>query len=176
MEKITFLKQEDWTFLYLGKIEWQPETYEQQKENIVAIEINAEDFEKIQKYKCEATYINDVFEIKDSEYFLNRNIIEYNKSIDILNIQFEKKVADFLLGYSPSEIATFETKRIEAEKFLNTGQSIYIETLANAKGMLAVDLANIIQKKSMEFMQAYCQLEAWKDSQVREMKIKYNIL
>lgn len=104
-------------------------------------------------------------------YLQNKFILEKEK----INNTFESKINLFLSDYPPSEILTFETKRVEAEKYLATGSNIYIETLAAAKWRTAQKLAETIQANALAYLQAYSQLEAQKDGQIKALKEKYNL-
>ena len=99
----------------------------------------------------------------------------YEKELERVTWLFEEKIAEYLSKYPPSEILTFETKRVEAEKFVADGENYYIETLASAKNIEPLVLAETILEKAKVFAEKYASLEAWKDSQVKAIKVKYNV-
>lgn len=104
------------------------------------------------------------------------NLYLYDRDLNTVKRNFESKIKEFLKDYSASEILTFETKRTEAEKFIETWKSFYIEALATAKSLTPTEIAEAILVKAKVFAEAYIALEAWKSKEKEALKLKYNII
>lgn len=143
-----------------------------------------EGFEIIEKnYKNPFTWEEKIIkEIQEIPFYFETK----QRELDEINETFEKMASDFLKDYTPSEIATFETKRNEAEKVLAGGESPYLQRLIEEKNKIRAaygkdlwtmeSMVECIKKNSDAYASAYAQLEAWKDARLAEYRLKYNII
>lgn len=146
------------------------------KNNIIIIKENKKDI----NINIEADYIinsdieNWIF--KNWEIVEATNVELFTLEKEKINNIFESKIKDFLVDYPDSEIATFETKRNEANKYIETWESYYIETLAATKKIDPLELSKIIQEKSLNYINFYCIQEEEKNIKIKELKEKYNFI
>lgn len=143
-----------------------------------------EGFQIIEKnYKNPFTWEEKIIkEIQEIPFYFE----EKKRELDEINEEFERMAREFLAEYTPSEIATFETKRNEAEKVLAGWESPYLEKLIEEKNKIRAaywkplwtmeSMVECIKKNSDAYAIAYTQLEAWKDAKLAEYRAKYNII
>lgn len=98
MQTVTLLQQDDWSYKYIGKVEWRADTYESVKDKLVEIDIEDDMFEKISYYWCIPSYIDGNFTIELSDSYINRykdlRSKAYPSMLDYIDAQVKKSSSD----------------------------------------------------------------------------------